>query len=324
VSGVLALAEIARGEVRPASLELIGAARALSDQGAGPVSVALIAHDGATRASALDVAGVQEIIVVASPCEHFEAHVSESALRALIERRRPSVVLAGHTIDSLGFLPAVAARARHGFASDVTAVSFTGAGLIARRGAYAERLLAELDFPGKETVLLTLRAGAFEAASGSGGASISTLELDLQTCARTEFLGLRPAPVGDVDITAADFLLSIGRGVEDAERVPALAELAAKMGATLSASRPLVDAGWIPSAQQVGQSGRTVAPRVYLALGISGAVQHLAGMSKAKTIIAVNSDPQAPIFTVAHYGAVADLFEVAAELERHVDVESIT
>ena len=119
---------------------------------------------------------------------------------------------------------------------------------------------------------------------------------------------------GDVDITASEFLLSIGRGIEDQDNISQFEELAEKMGATLSVSRPLVDSGWIPNSRQVGQSGKTVKPKVYLALGISGAVQHLAGISGAETIIAVNTDPEAPIFGVAHYGATADLFDVADEL----------
>jgi electron transfer flavoprotein alpha subunit len=124
---------------------------------------------------------------------------------------------------------------------------------------------------------------------------------------------------GDVDITKADFLLSIGRGVEEKDNIERFEELAEKMGATLSVSRPLVDAGWVPGARQVGQSGKTVKPRVYLAFGISGAVQHLAGMRTAETIIAVNTDPEAPIFGVAHYGAVMDMFELADELEQALD-----
>jgi electron transfer flavoprotein alpha subunit len=320
VSGVLVLAETSGGELRATSLELIAAGRALSEQGAGTLAVALVGGDAEACADALDVTGVQEIVLVPCPCEHFEAHVWQAALEALIEERRPAVVLAGHTVDSLGFAAAVAARARHGFASDVNDVRWDERGLRATRGAYAERLVAELDFPQKQTVVVLLRAGAFEPADaavpGGAGAARTRFEVDLGGRARTERVELREPPRGDVDITKADFLLSIGRGVEDSERIPELDDLATSMGATLSASRPLVDAGWVPSARQVGQSGRTVAPRVYLALGISGAVQHLAGMSKAKTIIAVNCDPQAPIFAVAHYGAVADLFEVAAELQR--------
>ncbi len=315
MSGVVVVAEVRRGELRPVTLELIGAARALSEQGAGPVTVALIAGAQA-HIEQVALAGVQAVLVVSTPQEHFEAHVTQTAAQALVDQLRPAVVLTGHTIDSLGFAPALAARGGLGFASNVTGVQWGEQGLLAERGAYGEKLIAELDFPGKDTVVLLLRPGAFAPAEGAGDARVERAQLELAGVARTEHLELREPPAGDIDITKADFLLSIGRGVEDEDQIAGLEALAASMGATLSASRPLVDAGWISSARQVGQSGRTVTPKVYLALGISGAVQHLAGMSKAQTIIAVNSDPEAPIFGVAQYGAVADLFEVAAELER--------
>jgi electron transfer flavoprotein alpha subunit len=316
MSGVLVLGEIGRDGVRPGTAELIGAGRALAEQGAGPLAVALVAADAESHTAAVDLAGVEEIVLVGSPRERFEAHVAQAALEGLIEARGPAVVLAGHTVDSLGFAAAVAARGGHGFATDVTGLSWGDGGLLAKRGAYGDKLVAELDFPGKETTLVLLREGAFAAAESGGGAAVSRLDLDLSGAARSEQVELRAAPSGDVDITKAEFLLSIGRGIDDEERIPQLQELADRMGATLSASRPLVDAGWVSGAQQVGQSGKTVTPKVYLAMGISGAVQHVAGMSKAKTIIAVNSDPEAPIFAIAQYGAVADLFEVAAELER--------
>jgi electron transfer flavoprotein alpha subunit len=325
-SGVLILAELAVGEsmslgLRPSSIELIGAGRALAEQGAGALTVALIASAADAHADALQLPGVAEIVLVPSPCEHFEAHVSQAVLEQLIRERRPAVVVAGHTSDSLAFVAAVAARGRHGFASDVTSVSWGEDGVLARRGAYGERLLAELDFPGKSTVLLQLRAGAFAATAGAGpageaGAKVSRLEIDLAGAARSERLRLREPPAGGADIAEADFVLAIGRGVGGADGVPRLRRLAERMGAALAVSGPLVEAGWAPRGLKVGQSGRTVAPRVYLALGISGAAQHLAGMSGSRAIIAVNCDAGARIFDVADYGAVADLFEVADELER--------
>jgi electron transfer flavoprotein alpha subunit len=133
---------------------------------------------------------------------------------------------------------------------------------------------------------------------------------------RSEHVEFREVETGDVDITKADFLLSVGRGIEDKDNLEQFEELAERMGAILSVSRPLVDAGWVSNARQVGQSGKTVKPKVYLAFGISGAVQHLAGMRNADTIIAVNSDPEAPIFNIAHYGVVADLFDIAGQLEQ--------
>jgi electron transfer flavoprotein alpha subunit len=349
VSGVLVLAEIAHGEgaqlgLRPSSIELIDAGRVLAEQGAGALSVALIGHTAEQHADAVDLPGVAEIVTVSTPYERFEAHVAQAALERLIDERGPAVVLAGHTIDSLAFVAAVAAAARHGFASDVTWVGWGEHGVLARRPAYGERLLAELEFPGKRTVLLQLRAGtlvaaerssragavrsateaaartsAVDAAAQAGaGAERSRLDMDLDGMARSELVDSHEAPGGGADIAKADFLLSIGRGVGSAEAVPRLGRLAERMGATLSVSGPLVEAGWAPRGLKVGQSGRTVAPRVYLALGISGAAQHLAGMSGSRTVIAVNSDPGARIFDVADYGAVADLFEVADELERQL------
>ena len=318
MSGVLVIAETRRGELRGVSLELIAAGRALSEQGAGPLSVALVAGDGEAHMPALNLAGVAEVLLVPSPLAHFEAHIAQGALEALIEQRRPAVVLAGHTIDSLGFVAAVAACGGHGFASDVAALEWGEDGVRAVRSAGGERLELELDFPGKETVLLQLRPGVFPPASGAGTAASVRLELDLGDRARTEQLELLDPPTTAEDITKADFLLAIGRGVGAAERVPELEQLAERVGAKLAVSGPLVERAWAPRGLKVGQSGKTVAPRVYLALGISGAPQHLAGISGSRTIIAVNSDPNARIFDVAHYGAVADLFEVAAALEREL------
>jgi electron transfer flavoprotein alpha subunit len=253
------------------------------------------------------------------PGEHFEAHVAQRALEQLIESEQPQLVVLGFTIDSIGFGPAVAAHLRLGFASDVTSLKWDG-GPVVGRGAYGDKLVAELEFPGKECTLLLLRAGTFEpAGAGSGSVPTRDVPVALDGVAATEHVGYEEVQDTGVDITKAPFLFSIGRGVEDKDEIPRFEALAERLGATLSVSRPLVDAGWMPSARQVGQSGKTVKPRVYLALGISGAVQHLAGMRTAETIIAVNTDPEAPIFGVAHYGAVADLFEVADELEQALD-----
>ena len=319
MSGVLVVAETRRGELREVSLELIAAALAVRDAAGGRVTVAVIDSQPDRFADALAVDGVDELLLVPAPTEHFEAHVAGRALAELIEAESPELVVLGHTIDSLGFAPAVAARGGLGFASDVTALRWDG-GPIASRGAYGDKLVAELEFPGKATTLLLLRGGTFEPVQVDPAHPASppsrTVSLSLDGVAATEHLGYREAETDDVDITKAPFLVSIGRGVEDQDNIPRFEELAQRLGATLSVSRPLVDAGWMPSARQVGQSGRTVKPRLYLALGISGAVQHLAGMRTAETIIAVNTDPEAPIFGVAHYGAVTDMFELADALEQ--------
>ena len=318
MAGILVIAEARRGELREVSLELITAALSVKEAARGPLVVALVDANAAALAAALAVEGVDEVLTVVPGVGSFEAHVAVRAVSALIEARAPALVLVGHTIDAMGFAPAVAARVGTGFASDVVGLAWDG-GLRARRGAYGDKLLDELEFPGKATTLLMVRAGAFAPVRSDPARPAATVSAfdagELAAVARTEHLGFREAPAGDVDITKADFLLSIGRGVAEKDNIARFEELARRLGATLSVSRPIVDAGWMPSARQVGQSGKTVKPRVYLALGISGAVQHLAGMRTAETIIAVNTDPEAPIFGVAHYGAVVDMFELADELE---------
>jgi electron transfer flavoprotein alpha subunit len=309
MNGSLVVAEHVSGELRDVTRELVTAARELG----GPVTVAVIAREP----DRLDVnlEGVDEIVNVPVEQEEFENDVYQRALEALIAERRPDAVVLGFTVNSMGYGPAVAAKLGFGFASDVHGLAREGDGVVATRSFYGGKVDAELEFPTGRPVLLLVRPTAFRPAEGSGTASTSELRVDSQP-SRARHLEFREAPVGDVDITTADFLLSIGRGIGEQDSIPQFEQLAEKLGAVLSVSRPLVDAGWMPNARQVGQSGKTVKPKVYLAFGISGAVQHLAGMKTSETIIAVNTDPEAAIFKVAHFGAVADLFDVAEELEK--------
>jgi electron transfer flavoprotein alpha subunit len=307
----LIVAEHLRGELRPVTFELVSAAKELD----GPLAVAVIAKDPAALVEAVNVEGVDEVLTVRVEQEEFDNDVYQQALEQLIEQRQPKVVLLGFTVNSMGYGPAVAAKLGLGFASDVFSIDDQASGLVVERAFYGSKVHAELEFPGHDQVLLMLRPTAWPPAEGAGSASTSdgSVSISGSRARHQEFVD---AATGDVDITTADFLLSIGRGVGDKENLPQFEELADKMGAILSVSRPLVDQGWMPNSRQVGQSGKTVKPKVYLALGISGAVQHLAGMKTSGTIIAVNSDPEAAIFNVAHYGVVADLFEVAEELEK--------
>lgn len=210
--GVLILAEARRGELRDVSLELVTASREAVEGAGGRVAVAVIDSDPERFVSALSVEGVDEVLTVSAPTEHFEAHVWQRALEELISSEGPALVLAGHTIDSLGFVPAVAARQALGFASDVTAVWWAD-GPRARRGAYGDKLHSELEFPGKECTVLTVRGGIFEPAqAASGQAQTRAVQLDLADAARTEHVEFRDVGAGDVDITKAEFLLSVGRG----------------------------------------------------------------------------------------------------------------
>lgn len=309
---VLIVAEHLRGQIRPITLELVSAAKELGEE----TAVAVIAKDPSSIADQVDVEGVNEIVSVKVEQEEFENDVYREAVEQLISDRSPDVVLVGFTVNGMGYAPALAAKLGIGFASDVFALRRDRDELVAERSFYGSKVNAEIDFPGHDRVLLMIRPTSWQPAEGEGAAVEAELEAGVtgSRARHTDFEEI--ASSGDVDITSADFLLSVGRGVGEKENLETFEGLAEKMGATLSVSRPLVDQGWMPSSRQVGQSGKTVKPKVYLALGISGAVQHLAGMKTSGTIIAVNTDPEAAIFNVAHYGAVADLFEVAEELEK--------
>jgi electron transfer flavoprotein alpha subunit len=307
---VLVVGEHLRGEWRPITHELVSAAKELE----GAVTVAVIAKDPAPLADGVNVEGVDEIVTVKVDAEEFENDVYQQALEALVGERKPKVTLLGFTVNSMSFGPAVAVKLGLGFASDVFAVRSDSGSLVAERAFYGSKVHGELEFPGEQVVLL-LRPTTWPPAEGQGSATVTDFPVSIQG-SRARHKDFEEVAAADVDITTADFLLSVGRGIGDKENLTRFEDLADKMGATLSVSRPIVDAGWMTNARQVGQSGKTVKPKVYLALGISGAVQHLAGMKTSGTIIAVNNDPEAAIFNVAHYGAVADLFEVTEELEK--------
>jgi electron transfer flavoprotein alpha subunit len=323
VSGVLVLAESRGGELRGVTFELAAAAASVRDQVGGPVRVALIERDPGRHTDALAAAGADELLLVPGVTEHLEANVTARALEMLIDAEQPALVLAAHTVDGLGVAPAVAARRGLGFATNVTAIRWDG-GLVARRRASDAGLEEEVALPGDRPALLTVRPGSFAAPAPAPARAplppaIREVELALTDAAATEHIGFRQPAAGEVEIARARFLLSVGRGVGDAEGVRRFEQLAGRLHAALTASRPVIDAGWIPRTRSVGQSSRAVKPRVYLALGISGAVPHLAGIRGADTVIAVNTDPEAPIFSVADYGAVVDMFELADGLTRRLD-----
>jgi electron transfer flavoprotein alpha subunit len=312
MTGVLVVAEHLRGSVRDVTRELITAAAELG----GPVTVAVIGADPAALRAGVNVEGADEIVEVRTAAAEFENDAYQQAVEALIAEREPDAILLGFTVNGMGYGPAIAAKLGLGFASDVFGLTREHDRIICRRAMYGGKVHAEVELAADRPALIMVRPTAWAPAEGTGGAKVTQADVGEKTHSRARHREFVEVPASDIDITTAEFLLSIGRGIESKDNVPYFEDLARKLSAMLAGSRPLIDSGWLPSARQVGQSGKTVKPKVYLALGISGAVQHLAGMKTSDTIIAVNSDPEASIFGVAHYGAVADLFDVAKELEK--------
>ena len=243
-----------------------------------------------------------------------------AALTQLIEREKPSLVLFPHTYQVRDFAPKLATRLGRTLVSDVVKVRPENGGLVLVRQLFQGKLNADYRCPGDGPHFASIQAGAYTAeAVVDGSAPVEVFEPELHESsirAKSE-MPFRESSRA-VDLSSADLIVSVGRGIKEQENLPVAEALAQALGAEMAASRPICDNGWLPMERQVGSSGQTVSPKVYIALGISGAIQHLVGMKGSKTIVAINKDPNAPIFDVADYGIVGDLFEVVPALTEAV------
>jgi electron transfer flavoprotein alpha subunit len=243
-----------------------------------------------------------------------------AALEQLIQRTQPKLVLFPHTYQVRDFAPKLATRFSQVLVSDVIAARTEAGRVTLVRQFFQGKLSGDVEVSGEGPVFASLQAGAWRAdALESGSATVQAFapKLDASQIRQKPEALFREAARA-VDLTAAEIIVSVGRGIREQSNLPVVEDLAKAFGAELAASRPICDAGWLPMERQVGSSGQTVAPKLYVAVGISGAIQHLVGMKGAKTIVAINKDPNAPIFEVADYGIVGDLFEVAPALAAEV------
>jgi electron transfer flavoprotein alpha subunit len=243
-----------------------------------------------------------------------------SALEQLIRKAGPSIVLFPHTYQVRDFAPKLATRFNQVLISDTIGFRVESGAPVFVRQLFQGKLNADVKPGGVEPHFASIQAGAFRADHlAEGSAQVENFEPDLNAgTIRAKPLEPFRESARAVDLTAAEIIVSVGRGIKEKENIPIVEELAKALGAELAASRPICDSGWLPMERQVGSSGQTVSPKVYLAVGISGAIQHLVGMKGAKTIVAINKDANAPIFEVADYGIVGDLFEVVPALVEEV------
>jgi electron transfer flavoprotein alpha subunit len=238
------------------------------------------------------------------------------ALRQLIESAKPQLVVFPHTYQVRDFLPKLATALGRVAVSDVIAHRVENGELVLVRQLFQGKVNADVRFAGEGPHLASLQAGAYRADQlEAGTAPVETFAPTISAAEiRTKPLDIFRESQRAVDLGAAELIVSVGRGIKEAENIPLVEKLAQSLGAELAASRPICDAGWLPMERQVGSSGQTVAPKMYMAIGISGAIQHLVGMKGSRTVVAINKDPNAPIFEVADYGIVGDLFQVIPEL----------
>lgn len=308
---ILVVAEHRRGELRAVSLEAISVGRSLANTAGVELHVAIIGGNVTKHAEMLNREGVDAIHAIPEG-EEFNHDIYLEAVSTITAQSNPSLIIIPHTVNGLDYAPAVASRLDWPLLPDVIDVDQDDS-IIASREMFGSKVISTVESP--TPAVITIRPGEWPPADGSGDAEIHELSLTIdEEAIRSTVTGFQEVAGGDVDITEADVLVSVGRGIGEEENLELIENLATALGATVSASRPIIDNGWLPKNRQVGQSGKTVAPDIYIAIGISGAVQHVAGIKNVDTVIAINVDPDAPIFDIADIGIVGDLFDVVPAL----------
>jgi electron transfer flavoprotein alpha subunit len=308
---ILVIAEQRDGKLNRATLETVAAAQSTGT----PAKAVVIGANVDAAASEVARADLAEVIVVDDPAlEHYTADGYVQALQALVAAEQPDLVFLPHTYQTRDFAPALAARLNRPLVTDCVALRGNAQPVTYVRPVFQGKLQAEVVAEGPAPHFATFQIGAFRADAMKAGSAAATIRKAAVSVDASKIRQKPEAPFKEakqaVDLSQAERIVAVGRGIKGQEHLQLAQQLAHAMGAELAASRPICDAGWLPMDRQIGSSGQTVAPKLYVALGISGAIQHLVGMKGSRTIVAINKDSDAPIFEIADYGIVGDLFEV--------------
>jgi len=312
---ILVIAEQRDGTLNRASWEAVVGAQQIASASGEPIAVAIAGAGVQAVAAELAAAAVAEVLTLDAPVlAAYTADGFTAAFQAALAELAPSTVVLPHTYQTRDFAPKLAARLDAALVTDVTGVKADAGRMLFTRPMFQGKLTADVAPLGPAPHFVTFQVGAYrpdQVVRGSAAAPVRALAVavdagSIRQKPEAPFREARQA----VDLSQAERIVSVGRGIKEQANIALAQQLADALGAELAASRPICDAGWLPMERQVGSSGQTVAPKLYLALGISGAIQHLVGMKGSSTIVAVNKDADAPIFEVADYGIVGDLFEV--------------
>ena len=317
---ILVVTEQRQGKWNNTSFETLVAAQQIAAAASGSVSAVVIGKGVAVLAEELAAKNVTEVLVV----EHdlLESYTPDgycAALKQVIASTKPDLVLFPHTYQVRDYAPKLAVMLGKGMVGDCVGFRNEGGKLVFVRQMFQGKTAADVTFTCAAPWFVSFQSGVFRAdllgAHPSGKAPVNAVKVEVKPEEiRTKPLELFQEAKSSVDLTQAPLIVSIGRGIKAPENIAQAEAVAKAMGAELAASRPICDEGWLPMERQIGSSGQTVAPKLYLALGISGAIQHVVGMKGARTIVAVNKDQNAPIFEIADYGVVADIFEIMPAL----------
>ena len=314
---IIIILEDNNGKIHRMGLESIVAAQKMTSDLNGTIGAVVIGKNADILADEAATYKLDEVIKVKdSLLDNYSADGYAEAVKQVIEQENPSYVLFGHSYQVRDYAPKVSAKLMKPFLVDNVAVSINSGKPVFTKQMFNAKLFSDIHTNGEGPSLISFQSAAFSSdAINKGSAVIKELSVNIDaSMIKTESEEPFKEEAGGIDLTAADLIVSVGRGIGKEENIPIAQALATALGAELASSRPVVDAGWLPSAHQVGSSGQSVSPKMYLALGISGAIQHMVGMKGSKNIVAINKDPEAPIFEVADYGVVADVLELVPKL----------
>ncbi|MEM1551805.1 MAG: electron transfer flavoprotein subunit alpha/FixB family protein [Candidatus Bathyarchaeia archaeon] len=318
---IFVLAEHRQGQLRDITFEMLTKARELAEKtNAEPVSV-ILGKNVKEHAKNLAEHAKKVLLIEDEKLENFNSEAYQRVLSYIIKEHKPVLTIIGHTSYGVELAPRLAAALNIPLATDCIDLAFEGDIFTITRQMYGGKVNVKAALRKAESYMVTVRQAAFQAQKPPTPLNGQIIEVPsplTEEITTKRFLEYVLPPPGGVDITAAEVLVGIGRGIKDQNNIPMVEELAKMLGGVLACSRPIVDKGWLPSDRQVGTSGKTVKPKLYIALGISGAFQHVLGMKNSDLIIAVNKDPKAPIFSFSDYGVVEDLFKVVPVLKSKI------
>lgn len=318
---IFVIAEHRQGQLRDITYEMLTKARELATKTGAEVTAIMIGSNLKEHARALAEYAKSVILIEDARLENFNSEGYRIILTKLIAEHKPTLVLMGHTSYGTDLAPRLAAALSLPLATDCIDLTIEGEALKVTRQMYGGKVNVNVAVRKAETYIATVRQATFapqKPAPPENGQIMEVPSPLIGEMQEKRFIQYILPPPGGVDITAADKLVGVGRGIKDVANIPMVEELAKTIGGVLSCSRPIVDKGWLPTERQVGTSGKTVKPKLYLALGISGSFQHILGMKSSDLIIAINKDPKAPIFSFADYGVVDDLFKVVPALKNKI------
>ncbi len=313
--GVWIVAEVRDGAYRKVSFEIASAARKLADELGDEVCAVLCGSGIEGKAAELGKYGVDKVYVADNAAlEPYTTDAHAAAVAKIVKEKDPAILLLAASVQGKDLSARLVGKLANGLATDCTALKIEGGKLVAVRPMYAGKCFGEVAFEAAPA-MATLRPNVFPIVENAKAGAVEKYDPALDAGQlKTKVAEIAKDTSGKIELTEANIIVSGGRGMKGPENFPLLEELAKVLGAAVGASRAAVDAGWRPATDQVGQTGKTVSPNLYIACGISGAIQHLAGMSSSKFIVAINKDPEAPIFQRADYGIVDDLFKVVPEI----------